>query len=139
MEKTSPFSSAQPFLSIPIVMSKPIDQSLGLGLRFRGWTYAIASITLTPERLPLNSDLDSIACLVTGCGVTLVDRDWLLKRLSYQNTSIMSISLKVRGISAFKHESAEFVTLSLYFPGKKNAGQLVYAALKCEIYLVKGL
>lgn len=51
----------------------------------------------------------------------------------------MSILLKVRVIDASKYKFAEFAALSLYFLGKDNAGQLVYTALKCEIYLVKGL
>lgn len=51
----------------------------------------------------------------------------------------MSTSLKVRNISTYKHESAEFAALLLYFSGKNNARHLVYIALNCEIYLVKGL
>ena len=47
--------------------------------------------------------------------------------------------LKVRGISTSKHKSGEFVALFLYFLGKNNAGQQVYASLTCEIHLVKGL
>lgn len=51
----------------------------------------------------------------------------------------MSTLLKVRGIGASKYKSAEFAALSLSFPGKDDAGQLVYAALKCKIHLVVGL
>lgn len=47
--------------------------------------------------------------------------------------------MKVRGIGASKHKSSEFAALSLYFPGKNNVGDLVYAALQCDIYLVEGL
>ena len=47
--------------------------------------------------------------------------------------------MKVRDISASKHESLEFAALSLYFPGKNDVGNLVYASLQCEIHLVKGL
>lgn len=50
----------------------------------------------------------------------------------------MSILLKVRDISASKHESAKVIALSLYFPGKNNAGQLVYITLNYENHLVKG-
>lgn len=42
----------------------------------------------------------------------------------------MSTFLKVRGIAASKHESVEFVALSLYFLVRLNAGELVYALLK---------
>lgn len=51
----------------------------------------------------------------------------------------MSTLLKIRGINALKHKSAKFPVLSLYFPGKNNTEQLVYAALNCEIHLVEGL
>lgn len=51
----------------------------------------------------------------------------------------MSTLLKVRDISVAKHKVAEFAALLLYFPGKNNAEQLVYAALNCEIHLVEGL
>lgn len=51
----------------------------------------------------------------------------------------MSTSLKVRGIGASKHKFAEFTTLSLYFSGKSDSGQLVYGTLNCKIHLVEGL
>lgn len=51
----------------------------------------------------------------------------------------MSTPLKIRGISASKHELGEFAALFLYFPGRNDAGQRVYASLTCEIHLVKGL
>ena len=51
----------------------------------------------------------------------------------------MSTPLKVKGIGASKHKSSEFAALSLYFPGKNAVGDLVYASLWCEIYLVEGL
>lgn len=43
------------------------------------------------------------------------------------------------GIRASKYKSEEFATLSLYFPRRNNAGQLVYAFLICEIHLIKDL
>ncbi len=51
----------------------------------------------------------------------------------------MSTPLKVRGIGASKHKSWEFAALSLYFPEKNNAGQLVYASLTYEVHLVEDL
>ena len=133
--------SASPQLSsfIPVIVSKAMHTFLGSGFSFRGWTYATTAVTLAPEHFPQSSDSDSTACLDTGCGVTLIDKHWLLKRLPDQKISTMSTSLKIRGIGASKHESSEFATLSLYFPGKNGVGDLVYAALQCEIHLVEGL
>lgn len=51
----------------------------------------------------------------------------------------MSIFLRVRGISTSKHKFAEFVVLSLYFPSKNNAGELVYTSLEYKIHLVERL
>ncbi len=51
----------------------------------------------------------------------------------------MSTPLRVRGIGSSKHESGEYAALSLYFPGKDNTSQQVYASLTFEIHLVKGL
>ena len=46
---TSPSASPQPSSSIPVVISKTVHTSLGLGFSFRGWTYATAAVTLPPE------------------------------------------------------------------------------------------
>lgn len=128
-------SFTQPSLSISIIVSKARHQSFKLSLIFRGWTYAITSIILTPEHLLLGSDPKSMVYLDTGCGVTFVVRDWLLKHLPGQKINTISTFLKVREIKTFKHKFVEFIALSLYFPGRDNAKQLVYILFKCEIYL----
>lgn len=56
-----------------------------------------------------------------------------------QKINTMSTFLRVRGIKSSKHESKEYIPLSLYFSGKDNMGQQVYASLTCEIHLVEGL
>lgn len=60
------------------------------------------------------------------------------KRLS-PKINTMSTFLKVRGIGAFKHKSAEFIVLSLYFPSTNNTKQLVYTSLKYGIHFIKEL
>ena len=139
LETSSPFFPAQAPSPIPVIASKAVHRFFGSGLAFRGWTYAITLITLTLEYLPPDSDPDSTACLDTGCGVTLVDKTWLSKHLPMQKVNTILTPLKVRGIGASKHKSGEFAALSLYFPGRNNAGQQVYTSLTCEIYLVKDL
>lgn len=132
-------ASPQTSSSIPVIISKAVHASLGSGFGFRGWIYATTAVTLAPEHLPQSSDPDSTVCLDPRCGVTLVDRHWLLKRFPGQKINTMSTSLKVRGIGASKHKSSEFVVLSLYFPSKNNVRELVYALLQCEIHFVEGL
>lgn len=75
----------------------------------------------------------------TECRVTLVDKNWLLRHLSRQKISTISIPLKVRGIRASRHKSEKFVVLFLYFLRKNGAGKLVYTLLSCEIHLVEDL
>lgn len=134
----APLSSfTQLSLSIPIVMSKAIHQSFRLGFRFRSWTYATNLITFISKYLASYFNPDFTTCLNTSYGIILVDQDWLLKCLPHQKISTMSTLLKIKSIDTFKHESVEFAALSLYFPGKNNAVQLVYAALKYEIHLVE--
>ena len=133
-----PLPSTQPASPIPIVESKAIIQLLESGLAFRGWTYTTASVTLIPYFLPPELDPAATACLDTGCGVTFIDKAWLLSHLPHQKVSSMSTPLNVRGIGTPKHESAQFAALSLYFPGKNEAGQRVYASIKCKLHLVDG-
>ncbi len=71
---------------------------MGSGLAFRGWTYATAAVTFVPQVFPLESDPSTTACLDIGCGVTLIDKDWLLRQLPDQTIKEMSTLLKVRGI-----------------------------------------
>lgn len=112
---------------------------MGSGLAFRGWIYATAAVTLVSQVLLLESDPSATACLNTGCGVIFVDKDWLLRQLPDQKQKEMSTPLKVRGIGASKHESAQFAELFLFLPGENNKRQKVYASFKYKLYLVKGL
>lgn len=94
---------------------------------------------LAPKYLLQSFDPDFTACFDTSCGVTLVDKHWLSKRLPNQKINTISLLLKVRGIKASKHESSEFVALALYFSDKNGVRDLVYAVLQCEIHLVEGI
>ena len=134
-----PLPPTQPASPIPIIESKTIIPLLGSGLAFQGWTYVTASVTLVPQLIPPDSDPAATACPDTDCGVTLVDKAWLLSHLPHQKISTMSTLTNIRGIGTSKHESAQFAALSLYFPGEDQAGQQVYASIRCELHLVDGL
>ncbi len=127
-------SSARPILKSTARLSAP-----GSGLAFRDWNYITTSITFDPAALSSLTDPDSSVCLDTGCGVTLVDRDWLTKKLPSQKISTMPVSLKVRGIGASKHESGQFALTTLYIPSTDEKGREVYASITCELHLVDGL
>lgn len=66
---------AQLFSSISVIVSKAMQQFLGSGLIFKGWTYAITSIIFIPKHLLLYLDLESITCFDTDCRVTLINKD----------------------------------------------------------------
>ena len=137
--QVTPLSFTQPASPISIVESKAIIQSLRSGLAFRGWTYATPSITLVPHFFLSDLDPTATACHDTSCGVTLIDKTWLQSHLSHQKMSTMSTHLNVSGIGTLRHKSAQFATISLYYSGENQAGQQVYAPIKCELHLVDGL
>ena len=51
----------------------------------------------------------------------------------------MATPLKVRGIGSSRHESDEFVSMSLYFPGIDSINRLVYAHIHRELHIVERL
>ena len=124
-----PPASRHPSSSIPVIVSRAVHTSLGLGFGFKSWTYTTIAVTLASEHLPQSSDPETMACPETSCWVTLIDRHWLLKCLPGQKINIMFTSLKNRGIGASKYKSLEFITLFLYFLGRNNVGDLVYTLL----------
>ncbi len=127
-------SSARPILKSNAKLSAP-----GSGLAFRGWNYVTISITFDLATLLSPTDPDGSVCLDTGFGVTLVDRDWLTKKLPSQKINTMPVPLKVRGIGASKHESGHFALTTLYIPGTDEKGREVYASITCELHLVDRL
>ena len=111
----------------------------GSGLAFRSWSYATTLITFDPAILPAISNPNLLVCLDTGCGVSLVDKAWLAKKHLSHKINTMPVSLKVKGIGAFRHESGEFALTTLYMPDLDREGSEVYPCVHCELHLVDGL
>lgn len=80
--------------------------AIGSDLASRRWTYTTVAITLIILVFLFKLDPSTIACLDTGCAVTLIDKVWLLRQHPQQKIKEISIFLKVRGIGSLKHESA---------------------------------
>lgn len=95
------------------------------------------TVTPTHKYLPSASNFELTACLNIGCEVTLINKHWLLKHLPVQKISTMFILLKVREIGAFQHKSIKFAAFLLYFLGRNNAIQLVYASFTYKIHLIE--
>lgn len=96
-------------------------------------------VALQPAEIPDNPDTSSSCCLNTGCGVTLVDRTWLLQKLPNVKLSKMSTPLKVRGIRSSRHESNEFALTALFFMRKDTAKRVVFARIDRKLHLVDEL
>ena len=100
--------------TIPVVESNAVNSDLGNGFAFRSWSYATAVVKLHPH-----SKGDNV-CMDTGCGVTLIDKLWLLSELLDVYIAKMLTPLKVRGVGASKYETSEYVTIPIYLPATKD-------------------
>ena len=134
LETDSGLSSAKPILKSIAKLPTP-----GSGLAFKSWSYVTTFITFDPTALLSLTDPDSSVCLDTGCGVTLVDKAWLARKLLSQKISAMPVPLKVRDIGTLKHKSEDFALTTIYIPGIDEKGREVYASISCKLHLVDGL
>lgn len=123
----------------PILRSAAKSSASGSGLAFRGWIYAITAITFDPTIELATNDPNILVCLDTGYGVILIDKVWLVKKVSSQEISAISVSLKVRGISASQYKSGEFALAAIYISDLDQNHSKVYVCIICDLYLVEGL
>ena len=139
-DTTSPSTSTA--LSTSGIGSPPLDivestastKDLGNGFAFRSWTYAKISARLLPDA----NDVD--VCIDSGCGVTLIDRAWLLSILPEVKILKMASPLKVRGLGTSKHETSEYVTSPVYLPAvDKNTDKKILACVRREVHIVDDL
>lgn len=79
-----------------------------------------------------------MVCADTGCGVSLIDRAWALSKTSTPISKLIS-PLRVRGVGSSKHETSEYITQDLYFPGTDGKGDKVLACARRELHLVEDL
>lgn len=124
---------------IPVVRSSASLQGTGFGFAFRGWSYATTMVALQPAEILNNPDASWSCCLDMGCGVTLVDRTWVLQKFPNVKLSKMSTPLKVKGIGSSRHESDGFALTALFFMEKDTVGRVVFARIDREMHLVDGL
>ncbi len=89
-------------LNISVIRSVSTPAGFSTGFSFRGWSYATVAVAFSPTTYN-DADPDSRGCLDTGCGVTLIDRNWLACQLPSVSISKMATPLKVRGIGSSKH------------------------------------
>ena len=116
-----------------IIKSQASGAELGNGFAFRNWTYAMIAAKLDPEK-----DEEEV-CADTGCGVSLIDREWLGEQCPNGSISKMASPLRVRGVGSSHHETAEFVTQHIYLPAIDEKRNPILACLYRELHIVDNL
>ena len=122
-----------------IVESTASKSDFGLGFGFRGWNFAMTSVSLLKDTFmdpTSEASATQTGCIDTGCGPTLVDKEWLLENVPDVKIEKMATPLKVRGIGASRHQTDEYVTHPLYFPAQDEAGQSIIACIRREMHIV---
>ena len=133
----APLSSSTSLASgteLRIIESTASKKDLGNGFAFRSWTYAKIPARLLP-------DVDDVeVCIDSGCGVTLIDRAWLLSLIPDIKILRMASPLKVRGLGTTKHETTEYITNPIYLPAVlRETNTRVLACIQREIHIVDNL
>lgn len=124
---------SSPFPARLILKSTAKLSASGSDLTFRDWNYVTTSITFDLIALLSLIDSNGLVCLDTGCGVTLMDRDWLAKNLPLQKISIIPVPLKVRGIGALKHELKDFTLTTIYILGIDEKDCEIYVSISYKL------
>ena len=125
-----------------IVESTASRSNLGLGFGFRGWNFAITAVSLL-QNIFMDPTSEASAkqtgCIDTGCGPTLIDKEWLLDNVPDVKIERMATPLNVRGIGTSRHQTDEYITHPLYFPAQDEAGQSIIACIRREMHIVNCL
>jgi len=110
------------------VIESDAPAATGNGLAFRGYKYAEMQVRLTPK------GHNAWICCDTGCTMTCIDRDFLMKNLPNVKLHMVS-SIEVRGIENGYDQMEDYATISLYVPSIKD-GKWVIGVITCELYIV---
>jgi hypothetical protein len=114
----------------PIIITSQADAVPGTGYEFRKYNFLEIGIWLA-----IDSDA-TWGCLDTGCGMSLVDVDWITERLPQLRIINRASSVRVRGIGSQSHVSNSFIVMTMYFP---NSDGSKLAKITRELHLVEGL
>ncbi|KAA8914382.1 hypothetical protein FN846DRAFT_767600, partial [Sphaerosporella brunnea] len=112
------------------IITSQADAVPGTGYEFRKYNFLEIAI-----RLAVDSDA-TWGCLDTGCGMSLVDIDWISERLPQLRIINRASRVRVRGIGSQSHISNSFIVMTMYFP---NSDGSKLAKITRELHLVGGL
>ena len=115
------------------------DQTKTPGYGFRAWKYATIKVSWSSgESSDTNQNELSDVCLDSGCGVTLIDRAYLLKVLPKASISKMPISIPVRGIGNKILRTDEYTLIKMAINGLID-DKAAQAIITIEAHIVDDL
>ena len=100
---------------------------------FRVWNYAQISIRLSfIER-------DISVCADMKCEVSLMNKAWVKSKLSELTIIKMTSSLRMRDVNVIKHETDEYIIVSIYLSEINEFDNQVLAVIIKELHLINDL
>ena len=106
---------------------------MGNGFVFRNWTYIIIPAILDPGKEAEEVYAD------TGCGVSLVNREWQSQQTPNKLISKMTSPLRVRRVGLNHHEISKYITQKIYLPATDNNDNSILVYLYRELYIINNL
>jgi hypothetical protein len=85
------------------------------GYAFRSWQYAAAQTSLTARGIIITETI----CLDTGCTMTLIDKEFLLRQDPDVDIHKRQTEITVRGFGSSRYRVSEYVTVALHLIAKK--------------------
>ena len=104
------------------------------GYNFRGWKYATLRVRYSPDSEAEESDISPDS----GCGVTLGDREYLLKNVPGLEIKKMASPIPVRGVGNKIISTNEYAMVTVYVNGIMNDTART-ACFTMEVHLVDDL
>lgn len=117
---------------IPVVHSL-VAPTNSKGYEFRKWRYAVVLGTLHVDH-----ELAEF-CADSGCGMSLVDRDFLTAMIPTIQIRTLEQPVKVRGVGSQLYDCSQWVLVDLYMPGRNVRNEDAIAHCQVELHVVENL
>ena len=128
--ETSEAPQAERFPACPEVVPSNATDVYEEGYTFRGHRFVTAVVMF------FLAGLGYELCFNTGCTMSLVDREYLLKTVPGISIKKMASPMTVRGFGTNTHDASEFVCLKSYLPSEDGQG---VALIETEFHIVDNL
>ena len=104
----------------------------GSGMSFRSWNFLITKVSFTP------SGQSQAVCADTGCGMTMIDREFIKIQLPHIQFQKLENPVIVKGIEANRHTTDEYCLIDLYMKGKTKLEDVLIKITK-KVHIVDNL